>query len=112
MVRVSLEVARTPEEQRQGLMHRRYLAPDRGMLFVYDEPRERCLWMKNTHVPLDMIFLDRNHVVVDVVENAAPRTTQRRCSAVPAQYVIEVVGGFVRKHRIRRGSRVDFERVP
>jgi hypothetical protein len=79
------------------------------MLFVYDEPRERCLWMKNTHIPLDMIFLDHKHVVVDVIENAAPRTTRRRCSAAPAQYVIEVVGGFARKHGIRPGSRVEFE---
>jgi len=109
MVRVSLEVARTPEEQRRGLMHRRYLPANRGMLFLYKEPARRCLWMKNTHVPLDMIFLDRNHVVVDVIENAVPRTTRSRCSAAPAQYVIEVVGGFARKHNIRPGSQVRFE---
>lgn len=106
MIPLKLEIARTPAQRGRGLMYRQRVAPNQGMLFVYARELPRCMWMKNTYIPLDMIFLDRYGVVVDVIENATPKSLKPRCSRYPAKYVVETNAGFVRHHGIRRGSRL------
>ncbi len=108
-VEVRVEVARTLEEHQRGLMHRRSLETDRGMLFVYDDDEVRNFWMVNTLISLDMIFIDAERRVVGVVHDAEPETRTTRTVGVPSRYVLEVNGGFCRNRGIDRGASVRFE---
>jgi len=111
--RVEVEVARTPSAIHLGLMHRTHLAPDGGMLFLFSRPKVQRFWMKNTLIPLDMIFVSADMVVAGVIENAAPRTTTRRTlPGVVSQYVVEVNAGYAAAHGIQAGCPVEFVRVP
>jgi hypothetical protein len=105
-----VEVARTPDELARGLMHRTSLAEGAGMLFVFPETAEHTFWMRNTLIPLDMIFIDEDRLVVGVVENAEPLTLEPR-SAGPSRYVLEVIGGWAARHGVAAGDRVAFENV-
>jgi len=109
---VDVEVARTPAEQERGLMFRSSLPPDAGMIFVFPDVRDRSFWMKNTLIPLDMIFIAESGAVVGVVENAEPHTTTPRGVGALSRYVLEVNGGWSAGHGVRAGDRVRFENVP
>jgi len=111
-VRVRVELARTPEEQMRGLMFRRSLGPDAGMLFLFERAEPRRFWMRNTYIPLDMIFLDAERVVVSIEENTVPLDETGRGPDQPAQFVVEVAGGYARSHGISVGSRAQFFNVP
>jgi uncharacterized membrane protein (UPF0127 family) len=91
---VTVELARSDEERTRGLMHRRELAPEAGMLFFFSESEERAFWMKNTLIPLDMLFIDDGGRLVGLVERAEPLTTSPRDPGVPSRYVLEVNGGW------------------
>jgi len=106
---VVAEVARTPEELERGLMFRERLAPGTGMLFVFSESAEHAFWMKNTLVPLDMIFVDEGGTVVGVVERAEPLSTALRGVGKPSRQVLEVPGGWAAEHGVRPGDRVKVE---
>ncbi len=108
---VTVELARTELERMRGLMQRERLAPDAGMLFVFDESEDHSFWMKDTLIPLDMIFVDEGGRVVGVVERAEPRTLSPRAVGVPSRYVLEVNGGWAAAHGVRPGDRVRFENV-
>lgn len=108
---VAVEVARTEPERRKGLMHREQLAPDAGMLFVFDETSDHGFWMLNTLVSLDMIFIGEDGRVVGIVERAEPRTTDMRSVGAPSRYVLEVNGGWASAHGVRPGDLVRFENV-
>jgi len=107
-----VEVAVTPEEHARGLMYRSQLADDAGMIFVFEEPSVQRFWMKNTLIPLDMIFIGTNRKIVGVVENAAPETESERTVGAPSQYVLEIGGGLAARLGIHRGEPVDFQNVP
>jgi len=107
-VRVRVELARTPEERRVGLMHRQSLDKGSGMIFLFDEPEIQTFWMKNTLVPLDIIFIGGDLAVVGVVENAEPLSLKPLSVGEPSQYVLEVEGGFASRHGIGPGTRVRF----
>ena len=108
---VTVEVARTEEELTRGLMHRERLAPEAGMLFVFDTSEDHTFWMKDTLIPLDMIFVDEGGRIVGVVERAAPRTLSPRSVGAPSRYVLEVNGGWAAAHGVRSGDHVRFENV-
>lgn len=108
---VRVEVARTAAEQRRGLMFREHLDADAGMLFVYDRPQRLTFWMRNTYIPLDMIFIEGDLTVLGVVENAEPQTDTSRSVPGLSQYVLEVNAGFAREHGIGAGTRVRFEGI-
>jgi hypothetical protein len=110
-VPVRVELARTQEEQMRGLMFRRSLDVDAGMLFLFDRPDIRRFWMRNCYIPLDMIFLDDHKVVVGIEENTIPGDETGRGPDQPAQYVVEVQGGYARAHGIGLGSRAEFRNV-
>lgn len=110
-VRIRVEVMTRPEEQAQGLMNRRHLDPDAGMLFAYPVEQPRQFWMKNTFIPLDMVFIGANRRIVGVVREAQPLTLDRREVDALSQFVLEVNGGFLREHNILPGSRVQFEGI-
>jgi uncharacterized protein len=107
--RVAVEVARTQRQTQRGLMYREHLPPDAGMLFLFARPKVQSFWMKNTLIPLDIIFVSSEMVVVGVVENAEPSTTKSRTvPGVVSQFVVEVNAGWAREHGIAAGVPVEF----
>jgi len=108
---VDVEVARTPAEQERGLMFRERLAPGTGMLFVFPASQDHVFWMRNTLIPLDMIFIDERGVVVGVVERAEPLSERGRSAGAPSRYVLEVPGGFAAEHGVRAGDRARLEGI-
>lgn len=90
---IAAEIADSAGEIRLGLMYRKKLADDAGMLFVFSNEKPRSFWMKNTYVELDMIFADAQGEVVKIIRRAVPLSTIGRKSGKPAKYVLEVVGG-------------------
>ncbi len=111
-VEVQVELARTPEEQERGLMFRKELGPAQGMLFVFPRAEVRRFWMRNTYIPLDMLFFDEQRRVVGIEENTVPHDERGRGPDEPARYVLEVPGGYARLHGIGLGSRAEFADVP
>lgn len=105
-----LEVADTSEEHAEGLMFRRNLAKNSGMFFVFPEEISKDFWMKNTLLPLDILFVSNDGLIVDMASmipcKRDPCTVYQ--SALPYRYAIEVNEGFLRQHRVRRGDRVRF----
>jgi uncharacterized membrane protein (UPF0127 family) len=110
-VRVDVEIANTDELRRRGLMYRQNLAPDAGMLFLFQNDEIHQFWMKNTLIPLDMIFIRKDGTVAGVVENAEPKTLTGRSVSKESRHVLEVNGGFARLHGIGEGTRVSYEHV-
>jgi hypothetical protein len=108
---VTVEIARTDAQRRKGLMRRKHLAPDAGMLFIFDETSDHAFWMLETLIPLDMIFIGEDGRIVGIVERAEPRTTVQRSVGAPSRYVLEVNGGWARANGVRSGDRVRFENV-
>ncbi len=109
---VRVELARTDAERARGLMWRERLAPDAGMLFLFDESAPHGFWMKNTLIPLDMIFIGEDGRIVGIVESATPGSTALREVGAPNRYVLEVNGGWSAARGVRTGDRVRFEGVP
>lgn len=107
--RFEVEVARTVEEQARGLMHRRELAADAGMLFDYGRPRNVAMWMRNTHVPLDMIFIGADWRITRIVERTVPFSLATVASEGPVRAVLEVNAGTASRLGIRPGDRVIHE---
>jgi len=102
-----VELANTPAERQKGLMFRESMADNHGMLFVFDDVSPRSFWMKNTLIPLDMIFINGNWTVVHVA-NAVPCTADPcpSYSSPPAMYVLEINGGIAEKSGIKVGSKL------
>ena len=107
-----IELAITPEQHQRGLMFRTQLAPDAGMLFVSRFPQVHVFWMKNTLIPLDMIFIGADRRIVGIVENAEPQTLNGRSVPGVSQYVLEIGGGISAQLGIRAGQTVAFQGVP
>jgi uncharacterized membrane protein (UPF0127 family) len=110
-VSVAVEIADTPERRERGLMYRNDLGADAGMLFLFPQDSELRFWMKNTPLPLDMIFIDASHTIVGIVADTRPFSTQALGVGKPARYVLEVHAGYCAKHGIAAGDNVDFEQV-
>lgn len=100
----SVEIADTGAERAKGLMFRDSMSTMAGMLFVYDAPRPVSFWMKNTLIPLDMIFVDPTGTVTRVHENAIPGDLNPVDGGAGVQYVLEINGGIARKLGIAKGS--------
>src|SRR5215475_7651922 len=109
---VSVEVVATPAKIERGLMFREHLPPDQGMLFLMSEERSWPFWMRNTLIPLDLIYIARDLTIAGIVENAEPRTDTLREVGKPSLFVLEVNGGFCAAHKIAAGAKVQFEGVP
>ena len=106
--RFKVELAETPAQMAQGLMFRRSLAPDAGMLFDYKEPTAATMWMRNTLIPLDMLFVDEHGRIVNIHQRAVPNSLDTISAAAPVRAVIELNGGTVERLGIRPGDRVVF----
>ena len=102
---IHAEVALTPEQRSIGLMHRRQMAPNDGMLFVFDEPARQCFWMKNTLLPLSIAFLAEDGTIVDIAD-MQPLTLDSHCSSRPVRYALEMNQGWFAKRGIKPGSKL------
>ena len=99
-------LADTPQRQAQGLMFVRSLPADRGMLFVHAEPRPMSMWMKNTYIPLDMVFIDANGRIQQIVEQTTPHSLDLIRSDAPARAVLEIAGGEAKRLGLHAGQQV------
>jgi uncharacterized membrane protein (UPF0127 family) len=102
----AIEVATTPEQMEQGLMFRKSLAPDAGMIFDFKTPQPAMMWMKNTLIPLDMLFVDAQGRIVNIHERAVPGSLETIGSGAPVRAVIELNGGTAARLGIKPGDRV------
>ncbi|MCC7484541.1 MAG: DUF192 domain-containing protein [Burkholderiales bacterium] len=101
-----VEVAASDPARAQGLMHRRMLPENRGMLFVFRETALHAMWMMNTYVPLSVAFLDEKGVIINI-EDMQPHTQDTHPAARPAKYALEVNQGWFRKRGIKPGARIE-----
>ena len=104
----NLELAKSRAEWMKGLMFRRKLAPRAGMLFISDHEEPRAFWMKNTLIPLDMVFISKDRRVINIVANAKPLTLEARRSKKPAMYVLEINGGVAKEIGLNPGDQIRF----
>ena len=110
-IKFQVEIADTPAKRELGLQYRRELAESRGMLFLFPVEKENAFWMKNTPIPLDMIFISATHRIVGIIEETVPFSTESRSVFAPSQFVLEIKGGLSRRHGFGVGDRVRFEGV-
>ena len=102
---LKVEVAANDAEREKGLMFRKSLGRNDGMLFVFDEPAYHAMWMKNTLIPLSVAFIDRDGVILNVLD-MEPQTLDSHQAAGPAVYAIETNLGWFAEHRVGAGDRV------
>lgn len=103
-----VEIAQTLDEQAYGLMFRKTMPEGEGMIFIFDPVREVSFWMKNTFLPLDMVFADAAGKIVRIVESAGPQDETPIPSGVPVRYVLELNAGQTKAQSIRLGDRLSF----
>ncbi|MBL8487225.1 MAG: DUF192 domain-containing protein [Rhodocyclaceae bacterium] len=101
--RIEAEVVATQEARAKGLMHRTSMPVNRGMLFVFDESGQHCMWMRNTLIPLAVAFLDDQGRIVNV-EEMQPRTENNHCAAKPVRYALEMNGGWFKSRGLGAGT--------
>lgn len=112
LVVLDLEIADTDSARKRGMMQREgFPSETSGMLFPFDEERERSFWMANTPIALDLFFLDADSQVVRVKKYAQPNTSDQIPSGDPAQYVLETPAGFADSYGIVEGDRVRWRRI-
>ena len=106
-----VEVADTPAKRELGLQYRKELAADRGMIFLFPTPSVHSFWMKNTPIPLDMIFIGNDRKIVGIVEQTVPFSLDSRSVPAPSRFVLEINGGLAKRHGIKAGDAVRFEGI-
>lgn len=110
--RIEAEVAANPADRSQGLMHRRTLAPNQGMIFVFPVSATHCFWMKNTPLPLSIAFLDEEGRVINVDE-MAPQTENNHCPQRPARFALEMNAGWFAAKGVKPGAVIGgIDRLP
>jgi len=110
-VKIGVEVVATEAKIERGLMYREHLPPDDGMLFMMGREYDWAFYMRNTLIPLDMLFIGKDLTVAGVVANAEPRTETLRRVGKPSLYVLEVNGGWAAAHGVTAGAKVRFENI-
>jgi uncharacterized protein len=105
MHRIEAELAHTPEARRTGLMHRRSMPRNRGMLFVFPQDALHCMWMRNTFIPLSVAFLDAEGRILNI-EDMTPQTEDLHCAASPARFALEMNQGWFASRRLEAGARI------
>ena len=105
MYRIVAEVAATQEDRMRGLMQRKAMPQNRGMLFVFTEPQRHCMWMKNTLLPLSVAFMDESGRILNV-EDMQPQTENSHCAARPARFALEMNLGWFREKGLSAGTKV------
>ena len=102
---ISAEVAADYETRARGLMHRKSLAQNAGMVFRFEQPSVQCMWMKNTLIPLSVAFLDEKGTVINIAD-MQPHSEQSHCAAKPALYALEMTQGWFAQRGIKPGMKL------
>ena len=105
---VRIEIAESAGARELGLMYRQHLDQNAGMLFVFKQPQHLTFWMKNTEIPLDMIFAGADGTVAGIIANAEPFSERQLSVEGDSQYVLEVNSGFAQRRGIKAGDRLEF----
>ena len=112
MYRIEAEVAHTAQARQVGLMMRKTMAPQRGMVFVFEHDATHCMWMKNTFLPLSVAFVDAQGKVINI-EDMQPQSEDNHCAAAPARFALEMNLGWFRERGIKAGDILrGFDRLP
>ena len=104
--KIDLEIADSEYERQLGLMNRKSMEENQGMLFIFDYERMQSFWMRNTLIPLDMMFVNKDNKIITIHKNTKTLSAQSYPSIAPAIYVVEVVGGFTDKYNIVIGDKI------
>jgi len=102
---ITAEVAATDPQRARGLMFRERLAPNHGMLFVFDAKAVQCMWMRNTLIPLSVAFIDDDGSIVNI-EDMQPKTENSHCATKPVRYALEMELGWFAKRGLKGGARI------
>ncbi len=102
---VTAEIAQTPQERAKGLMGRKFLPPNHGMLFVFESPARQCFWMRNTPLPLTIAFIDARGKITSFAD-MAPFSDESHCSTVPVPFALEMEQGWFKKRGVLVGDTV------
>ena len=105
---IEIELADTPQKREMGLMYRTSMKENQGMLFIFDTEERQSFWMKNTEIPLDIIFVNEEKTVVHIAENCEPYSLKQIPSFEYAMYVVEVNAGYMRKNNVQVGSTIKY----
>lgn len=106
--KIDIELATSAQERAQGLMDRKSMTDDQGMLFIFPAAEQQAFWMKNTYISLDIIYLDDHKEIVSVQKYTTPLSEESLPSFMKAQYVLEVNAGFCDKYHIAYGDKITF----
>ena len=110
--RIEAEVAADSQNRQIGLMNRKSMPPQRGMLFVFTEKNTHCMWMRNTFIPLSVAFIDEQGVIINI-EDMQPQTENNHCAKVPARYALEMNLGWFVQRAIKPGTKLGgIEKAP
>ncbi len=107
---IDIEIADNDQRRARGLMYRKSIPENAGMLFIHDKPDILSFWMKNTYIPLDMVFVDAEKTIVTIHANTQPLREWSYASTQPALYVVEVNAGYCAKNNIAEGDKIEFQR--
>jgi len=103
---IQAEMATTEAQREVGLMNRKEMGQNEGMMFVFDRPARQCMWMKNTLMPLSVAFIDGNDVILNV-EEMQPQSEQIHCASKPALKALEMNAGWFKRKNIKPGSKIE-----
>lgn len=103
---IEAQVASTPNQRMTGLMYRKEMPQQEGMLFVFETPTQQCFWMKNTLLPLSVAFIADDGTIVNI-EDMAPQTLDSHCSAKPVRYVLEMNKGWFARKGVKAGAKLE-----
>ena len=106
--KIEIEIADDDYQRELGLMNRKSMKENQGMLFIFPFERYQSFWMRNTFISLDMIFVDANKTIVTIHKNTQVLSDQSYPSSKPAKYVVEVISGFTDKHNIEIGDKIEW----
>jgi len=108
---IKIEIADNDFEQQTGLMYRKQMDTHKGMLFIFDKIKVRSFYMKNTYIPLDIIYIDTDNVIINIAKNAEPLNETSLFSDAPAKYVLEINAGLSDKWEIKKGNKISFSKL-
>jgi len=110
LTQIEIEIADTRERRQQGLMFRPSMKDDHGMLFVFPQSQPQSFWMKNTYIPLDMLFIDADGKIVQVTQKISPTSENSISCPASCRYVLEVNSGFTAAYGIKSGQTIAWKR--
>ena len=108
--KIDIELAENDDERMQGMMYRKSMDDNKGMLFIFDREEPQSFWMKNTIIPLDIMYVNSKKEIVKIFKNTTPFSENSLPSEKPATFVVEVGGGFSDRYGIKEGDIINFKK--